>query len=643
MMTKTQRSPFKFLDPYGPEDSEIFFGRKEEVDQLYTKLYSSPITVVYGESGTGKTSLIQCGLRSRIPPEDMLFVSVRIANKPEIALRSALIKVASQAADENQELGDLLRYVIRRNYKTILLVFDQFEEFLLFQAEDVQLAFATQLGNWIDEGLNLRLLFVIRQEFLAQMTALEKQLPDLYKNRMWLQRMSREKAEIVIVESCDKVGIGIARNLIDPLLDALNTRSQGIDLPTLQVVLDSLYLQAMENSKNSSASLELNLKAYSDLGQIDNILGCFLNECIVTLGEKADTAKDVLKTLVTFEATRRPATQQDIHQQLIHRAPPIELSEAQLSALLETLINKRILRKDPDRHYYELRHDSLAPHVRSWMSLMEQDLESFRDSLKLRFRQFQRYNHLLDAPFLDKLAPYEKHLQLKGELAKLVQDSKDKLEEEIKKQRLQQKWRRNWIYIISILSTILFAGLGMFYYEKEIEAEKYLQVKNAATHGIHDTMQVIYKLYKDPTKANYHYLELLDSLKKRFPEDQDITDKISRLENEINKNERKEWGIVNEFGVKFLGTINAIKSENKDNDKLLQELSHLEKQVNEMYGISKSKLDETNQNENTGISLGSLLFGAAATMLIINAFSSSSPDSGPKVTQDSEPEIQTNP
>lgn len=60
-----QKSPFKFLDAYTKEDTEIFFGREKEVEELYQKIFNGRILVVYGSSGTGKTSLIQCGLAAK--------------------------------------------------------------------------------------------------------------------------------------------------------------------------------------------------------------------------------------------------------------------------------------------------------------------------------------------------------------------------------------------------------------------------------------------------------------------------------------------------------------------------------------------------------------------------------------------------
>lgn len=72
-----QKSPFKFLDQYNKEDREIFFGREREIDELYRRLFESKILLVYGESGTGKSSLVSCGLMSKFRESDCLPIYIR--------------------------------------------------------------------------------------------------------------------------------------------------------------------------------------------------------------------------------------------------------------------------------------------------------------------------------------------------------------------------------------------------------------------------------------------------------------------------------------------------------------------------------------------------------------------------------------
>ena len=53
------KSPFKFLDAYTFEDRANFFGRGEETEELYRMVFKSSLLLIYGLSGTGKTSLVQ--------------------------------------------------------------------------------------------------------------------------------------------------------------------------------------------------------------------------------------------------------------------------------------------------------------------------------------------------------------------------------------------------------------------------------------------------------------------------------------------------------------------------------------------------------------------------------------------------------
>ena len=70
-------SPFKFLDAYEQRDKPVFFGRDAEIEQLYRLVFETNLVLVYGQSGTGKTSLIQCGLANRFAETDWFQLFVR--------------------------------------------------------------------------------------------------------------------------------------------------------------------------------------------------------------------------------------------------------------------------------------------------------------------------------------------------------------------------------------------------------------------------------------------------------------------------------------------------------------------------------------------------------------------------------------
>ena len=87
-------SPFKFLDSYAREDREIFFGRDREIEELYQKVFESKILLVYGISGTGKTSLINCGLANKFEESDWLPISIRRGKDINESLKSEIRKAS---------------------------------------------------------------------------------------------------------------------------------------------------------------------------------------------------------------------------------------------------------------------------------------------------------------------------------------------------------------------------------------------------------------------------------------------------------------------------------------------------------------------------------------------------------------------
>ncbi len=70
-------SPFKFLAPYSAKDKENFWGRDTETLELYKMLTATNLVLLYGPSGTGKTSLVQCGLTRHFNGPDWIPLVIR--------------------------------------------------------------------------------------------------------------------------------------------------------------------------------------------------------------------------------------------------------------------------------------------------------------------------------------------------------------------------------------------------------------------------------------------------------------------------------------------------------------------------------------------------------------------------------------
>ena len=58
-----QTNPFPGLRPFQEDEEYLFFGRENQVDAMVDKLASTRFLAVVGTSGSGKSSLVNCGLR----------------------------------------------------------------------------------------------------------------------------------------------------------------------------------------------------------------------------------------------------------------------------------------------------------------------------------------------------------------------------------------------------------------------------------------------------------------------------------------------------------------------------------------------------------------------------------------------------
>src|SRR4030042_406154 len=113
------QSPFKFLDAYAKEDKDIFFGRDNEIEELYQKVFGNKLLLVCGISGTGKTSLINCGLGNKFEESDWLPINVRRGTDISTSLRTSINKIAITKVKETLSIDKQLQSLYLDHFKPI--------------------------------------------------------------------------------------------------------------------------------------------------------------------------------------------------------------------------------------------------------------------------------------------------------------------------------------------------------------------------------------------------------------------------------------------------------------------------------------------------------------------------------------------
>jgi hypothetical protein len=101
-----ERNPWLGLASFTEETRQYFFGREEEVAELARRVQRKLLTVLFGQSGLGKTSILRAGLVPRLRSQGYCPVYVRIAYGREAPEPSEQIKqaIASAASASGQML-----------------------------------------------------------------------------------------------------------------------------------------------------------------------------------------------------------------------------------------------------------------------------------------------------------------------------------------------------------------------------------------------------------------------------------------------------------------------------------------------------------------------------------------------------------
>ena len=76
MSRNYRRSPYQGLIPYEEVDAPFFFGREKEIRLITANLFAAPLTLLYGASGAGKTSVLRAGVVPRLRQRQDLLVVV---------------------------------------------------------------------------------------------------------------------------------------------------------------------------------------------------------------------------------------------------------------------------------------------------------------------------------------------------------------------------------------------------------------------------------------------------------------------------------------------------------------------------------------------------------------------------------------
>lgn len=403
--------PWPWLDPFTEGASNFFNGRDEDAQALQRSVLATPVCVLFGKSGLGKTSLLLAGLLPLLPRRQVLPVPLRrIEHGPgapplsaqmlraldEALARSALrpataLTAAAGSADPVAALWErlhdrrqqLLDHQGRR--WTVLFLFDQFEEIFTLQGDELlrQQTFR-ELGDLLEnrvppqvaarldthdellDHLDLdsqpaRFLVSLREDFLPELEPWTGMIPRLGPNRYRLMPMATEQAMAAVqMTGGALVDARAARRIVEFLgrqgaQAGLAMAMTGVTQPLRQSRrIEPALLSLVCASLNADRLARQPPAAQLDVAQLETrgaqILDRFYDDALACLpaAQRSQTARWVEANLITDDGTRRPY--------------PLDAVDRDFRPALRELVNQRLLRVQNTEQgdQIELVHDRLA-------------------------------------------------------------------------------------------------------------------------------------------------------------------------------------------------------------------------------------------------------------------------------------------
>ena len=478
-------NPFPGLRPFTMEECYLFFGREGQVDDILVKLSKHRCVTVMGYSGSGKSSLMYCGvlpvLYGGFMTESGPFwniVALRPGNSPIANLAEAILDqlvqskrieiedraihraiILSVLRSGSNGLVEIARYLQTDASENIFFLLDQFEELFRFadvSSEDAENE-ATAYVNLILHAVKQKEVPVyvalnMRSDFVGDCAVFQGLSEMVNASNYLVPQMNREQKRMAIEGPVAVSGGKIAPRLLKRLLSDIGDNQD--QLPILQHAMMRTWEYWVANHEHGEP---LDLRHYNSIGKISQALSLHANEAFEELNTRQKEIAEILFKLITEKSQDNQGMRRPARVSLI-----AELADAQEKEVIDVIDNFRRKGRSflmPGTHVplngetvIELSHESL---MRIWTRLstwVEEEAESA-----------QMYRRVSDAAAMYQIGrtslwrPPDLQLALNWQ----------------KKQRPTRAWAQR--YDVAFERAIVFLDTSRITYEAELKNQEMLQ------------------------------------------------------------------------------------------------------------------------------------------------------------------------
>jgi len=298
-------NPFPGLRPFREDEEYLFFGRESQVDVMVDKLAVKRFLAVVGTSGSGKSSLVNCGLRPALRRGGMAsagsawrMAQFRPGGDPIRALARALaqpgvlftgLDVGGQALEDmieatlgmsNLGLVDLFEQAQLYGQGNLLLIVDQFEELFrykptqasppsstLHRTEEASIAFVNLLLEAVRSEHSIYVVLTMRSDFLGDCARFSG-LPEAVNEGQYLvPRLTREERRAAITGP-----IAVGGGEISPVLLTRLVNDVGDNPDQLSILQHALNRTWAQWQRERHGSDPISLAHYEAIGTMAHAL-----------------------------------------------------------------------------------------------------------------------------------------------------------------------------------------------------------------------------------------------------------------------------------------------------------------------------------------------------------------------------------
>ncbi len=377
------------MDFYTEDEAKIFKGRDRESRELLTKVIGANISLLIGNSGVGKTSLIRAGLFPKFRSMGWKCIWTRPINPDPVKSILNDINAKLSVGYESSDITPSIKKLSEQCDSDIIIAIDQFEDILRSPPSEKEKIGQTLLRIYGKSFRNVHIMLSYRGDYEAEIGSFLDKSGITHPNRFHLLGLDKSVAFEVLRTIFSSSNVSITDELLEKIIEEIDKKSENGRFypPFIQIVASCLINLAKSN--NGIITEELyNNKAVNVENIIGNYLKYQLNEFGDANSEKRRNVEEILKELI------RDRAKEQKNKSYLKRY--LKITDNELQELLDLLVKRRLIRHLDDENY-EIIHDFLASNVEEMIKDIERPLRGARDILRTKANHYKFIPTLLES------------------------------------------------------------------------------------------------------------------------------------------------------------------------------------------------------------------------------------------------------